>query len=134
MGLDMFMFEQQRNSNNKERVKQFSYWRKHHDLHGFFEKEWHKSGCPGAKNADATFNCVRFQLTQDILLRAVTAIKNDKLPATTGFFFGDGDYYDPKFFGSQAKANNEKEKDIAIIQNAITKIIEGSVIYYDSWW
>lgn len=137
MGLDMYMYERYIDTNTeKEHTQEFAYWRKHHDLHGFFEKEWQNAKNSDTKKAKqaTVFNGVKFPLTKDILLRCIEAIKNNKLPPTTGFFFGDGDYYDPEFWGGKTKAEEQKQDDISICEKAIQRLEGGIPIYYDSWW
>lgn len=133
----MFMFEQHVDTNTgKQHSQEFAYWRKHHDLHGFFEQQWQNAGNPGIEKGDKTpvFNCIKFTLTKDILLGCIDAIKNDKLPPTTGFFFGDGDYYDPAVWGGNTQAVEQKQSDINIFKQAIQRLDDGVHIYYDSWW
>lgn len=133
MGLDMFFFE--RKNQQQEKVDEIAYWRKHHDLHGFFEEEWNNVGRPNAHKDNAEFfNCVRFPLTEDILTRAIKAIEEDELPPTTGLFFGDGSYYSTDYFVSKSEAEGARHSDIAIMRDAIARIKSGSKVYYDSWW
>lgn len=77
-----------KNKGNKER-QEIAYWRKHYDLHEFFEREWVSAGSP-YKNENKTFNCINFVLTIDILKRAIKGVQDDILPDTVGFFLEKG--------------------------------------------
>lgn len=92
-------------------------WRKHHDLHGWMESLYRKKGGEG------DFNCQIVQLTIDDLNALDTAITYRKLPATTGFFFGNN----PPDEASD-------EEDMAFIAKAREAIEQGFAVYYDSWW
>jgi len=129
MGLDMYAwrvrnenaisdFEVARDEDDGSLVDELHYWRKHHDLHGWMEKLYYKKG----GDADS-FNCVKMRLTMEDLDQLEKDVLANKLPETTGFFFGnnppdeDSIRYDMEFIG-KAKA----------------AIAGGMAVYYDSWW
>lgn len=71
MGLDMYLMEE-----GSER--EIAYWRKHPNLHGFIVNEF----------AGGVDECQRIPLTLDAVKKIISATKEDRLPHTTGFFFG----------------------------------------------
>lgn len=94
------------------------YWRKHPNLHGFIVDEF-------ANSMDA---CQEIELDKDCLSKIMTAVRDQTLPHTEGFFFGT----------SQTDEGQIIE-DLAILQGALdwlNKPEEGvwkSVIYRASW-
>lgn len=129
MGLDMYAwrvrkehaigdFEIARNESGDSEVEEIFYWRKHHDLHGWMERLYREKG------GDAeSFNCVKVRLTKEDLDRLVSDVSGNRLPQTTGFFFGNN----PPDFESMAQ-------DMEFISKAIEAIEAGDAVYYDSWW
>jgi len=130
MGLDMFMHGRKfyRSSGNK-RVQEdgfdviqkdldIGYWRKHPNLHGFIVREF-------ANDED---HCQEIELDKDCLSKIMTAVGDQLLPHTEGFFFGT----------SQTDEGQIIE-DLAILQGALNwlnKPEEGvwkTVIYRASW-
>jgi hypothetical protein len=95
----------------------FAYWRKHHDLHGFFEELYFEKGGEGE------FNCIPVRLTLEDLERLEHCIKARELPPTTGPFFGD---FPPD--------DESDQYDLEFVRKAREAISEGFEIYYDSWW
>jgi hypothetical protein len=71
------------------------YWRKHPDLHGFIVKEF----------ANGVDECQRIDLTLEQIDTIIAAVKERRLPHTTGFFFGQSD-------------GSEYVEDIAIFEAA----------------
>ena len=95
MGLDMYAwrvkaedavgdFEVASESDGFSKVEELFYWRKHHDLHGWMENLYREKG--GTKES---FNCVKVRLTKEDLERLASDVVANRLPQTTGFFFGD---------------------------------------------
>lgn len=93
------------------------YWRKHHDLHGYFENLYRERG------GDDEFNCVKLRLYETDLDKLEQDVINKKLPETTGFFFGD-----------QPVTDEDVENDLLFIAKARQAIKEGKAVFYDSWW
>lgn len=102
----------------RDNINELWYWRKHHDLHGWMERLYREKG-----GAAESFNCVTVRLTFADLTRLEIAIKNNDLPATTGFFFGDN---------PPDKESNEQ--DMKFIAAAKQAIADRKVVFYDSWW
>lgn len=103
MGLDMYLTGERYFSQDKYREPgligeryQLGYWRKHPNLHGHIVQEF----------ADGEDDCHEISLTQEDLLAIIEAIENNRLPITTGFFFGASD-------------GTEKERDLQIFRDAI---------------
>lgn len=93
------------------------YWRKHPDLHGWMRDLFHDKGGKSetAFNGDVVF------LTVDDVENLRTAIIDEKLPYTSGFFFGE----------SEGRA---KEKDLEEVDKMLKALENGSSIYYTSSW
>jgi len=125
MGLDMYAHAIPADLASREvdldlaRVKGRSdlhYWRKHPNLHGWMEHLYRLRG-----GAARNFNCASVRLTLDDLAALEEAIQLNRLPETSGFFFGESD-------------GSERDDDLAFIRAARTAIAEGKAVYYDSWW
>jgi hypothetical protein len=98
--------------------KELHYWRKHNRLQGWFEQEYRRQG-----GENEAFNCVEVNVTTDVLDRLEEDIKNNKLPQTSGFFFGQDSYeYDTS------------EEDLHAIKVAREELAKGREVYYWSWW
>lgn len=128
MGLDMYCYaipEKDAGHNDTDvkipediQREEVFYWRKHHDLHGWFENLYREKG----GNADS-FNCANVRLTNEDLDRLKDDLVASKLPHTEGFFFGDN----PP--DEETLAN-----DIVFIVKAREAIARGMAVFYDSWW
>ena len=68
------------------------------------------------------FNGIELELTAEDLDNLEYAVQNDRLPATSGFFFGEGadDYYKPS--------------DLKFIQEARAEMFLGLKVFYNSSW
>lgn len=60
-------------------IFRLGYWRNHPDLHGFITQNF----------ADDVDGCDNSSLIEEDLLEIIEAIQDDRLPHTTGFFFGE---------------------------------------------
>lgn len=129
MGLDMFAwrvkaedaigdFEIARNEEDSAKVEEIFYWRKHHDLHGWMESLYRIKG--GTKKS---FNCVPVRLTMNDLQLLESAVLENRLPKTQGFFFG-----------TNPPDELSIKRDMEFISTAKIAISMGDAIYYDSWW
>jgi len=121
MGLDMYAFTTSAEINAVDfdepaDVSELFYWRKHPDLHGWLEALYRLKGGSGE---DFNLAPVRLELADLDLLEA--AIDGDRLPVTSGFFFGESH---PEF----------KLRDLEFIQKARSAIAKGKKVYYTSWW
>ena len=96
--------------------REIAYWRKHPNLHGWFQAEWESEGNSGSFNGD------ELEITWDMLERLEYDVINGELPETRGFFFGnnsDTDYY---------------ADDLEFIRNARTELFMGLKVFYNSSW
>jgi hypothetical protein len=106
--------------------RELAYWRKHPNLHGWMERLWDSKGRPGIEkystNADVMFNGVEVELTWEDLDALEEDIKNERLPSTSGFFFGDNsdDYY--------------RNQDLEFVRKARAEIFTGLKVFYNSSW
>jgi len=99
-------------------TEEIAYWRKHPNLHGWMEQLWQK------KNPEdmSDFNCVELELTLEDINDLEEAVTFNRLPSTTGFFFGNNS--DSHYF----------EKDIEFIERARLAIDKGKKVFYNSSW
>ena len=132
MGLDMYLYAIRKGDPHewgvleKDQRIELGYWRKHHDLHGLLEEIWEEKGKPlpaGRSADDTSFNCVPVKLTPDEIKSIMKAVKNDTLPETSGFFFGN---YPPD--------KESIKRDLKIFKEALSLAKAGLDVYYDSWW
>jgi hypothetical protein len=96
--------------------KELMYWRKHPNLHGWMENLYREQGGEGDFNGD------ELELTWDDITRLEEDVLAGRLPATTGFFFGDGadDYY--------------RQQDLEFIKQARADLFLGLKVFYNSSW
>jgi len=93
-------------------------WRKHPDLHGWMRNLYRAKG-----GAYDDFNCRAVPLSIMDVDMLEQAIRQRKLPTTSGFFFG------------QSTALAEViEDDLAFVDKARTAIANGQTIIYAAWW
>lgn len=121
MGLDMYAFRASRKPKAPVDFKdgsaeEIAYWRKHSNLHGWMERLYREKG-----GQAPVFNCVNVQLTAEDLDRLERDIKEECLPHTEGFFFGESD-------------GNEYDEDLAFVANARAALAQGLTVFYTSWW
>jgi hypothetical protein len=93
------------------------YWRKHPDLHGWMRDLFYEKG----GKSETSFNGDVVFLTVNDVENLRTAIVDEKLPYTSGFFFGE----------SEGRA---KDNDLLEIDKMLKALEKGSSIYYTSSW
>jgi hypothetical protein len=123
MGLDQYAYAASKANAEWDSGEQreLAYWRKHPNLQGWMENLW-ISKVKHHPSDDPTFNGIELELTWEDLDRLEQDIKDGKLPATKGFFFGtDADEY-------------YKDKDLAFIKNARAELFTGLRVFYNSSW
>lgn len=129
MGLDMYAFSVKKEnvidtfhikSDNKYLLH---YWRKHPNLHGWFENLYYSKG-----GKVEPFDCQYLNLSLADLNLLEKDIKNFNLPETTGFFFGKDEEH------STNELNEDDLDDLEFIEKARKAIENGEYVYYYSWW
>ena len=124
MGLDQYAYVANKVGNTTESSTELAYWRKHPNLHGWMEQLWNAKGCPGVEAGfnDVMFNGIEFELTWDDIVKLEEDIKNNNLPNTTGFFFGNNsdEYY--------------KAQDLEFVYEAKSRLFLGQKVFYNSSW
>ena len=108
---------------NLTRPRELMYWRKHPNLQGWMKQLWEERGRPGADDdSDTQFNGVELELEWRDIEQLESAIQRRRLPATTGFFFGDNsdDYY--------------IEQDLEFCREARAALFLGERVFYNSSW
>ena len=95
---------------------EIAYWRKHPNLHGWMEQLYRKRGGEGDFNGD------ELELFREDIDSLERAVLDGDLPATSGFFFGEGsdDYY--------------REQDLEFIKEARSQLFLGLRVFYNSSW
>ena len=121
MGLDMYAMTTQEAPPapvdfKADDTSEIACWRKHPNLHGWMEQLYRAKG-----GTAEHFNCVNVQLTAEDLDRLEQAIKDECLPHTDGFFFGESD-------------GTERADDLAFVASAREALAEGLTVFYTSWW
>ncbi len=120
MGLDMYAYK------TKQSVPQFgfempddtvqiAYWRKHPNLHGWMEALYHRKG------GTELFDCTQVKLEFSDLDDLEKAVAGNRLPHTTGFFFGES-------------CPEDRVNDLAFILIAREALRSGYNVFYSSWW
>ena len=96
--------------------RQLAYWRKHPNLHGWMDRLYRERGGKGDFNGD------ELELTAEDLDQLEYDVLNNRLPPTSGFFFGEGadDYY--------------RDSDLKFIQEARAEMFLGLKVFYNSSW
>lgn len=89
------------------------YWRKHPNLHGFIVNEFNKG----------LDDCQPIPLNTEDIEKILTAIKEEKLPPTTGFFFGVSDL-----------TEKQRQYDTEIFTKAMDWLKDNKVGEYRSVW
>jgi hypothetical protein len=138
MGLDMFLEGRKWRWSNfrepeqnpmedgfqvKETVLELGYWRKHPNLHGYIVRTF----------AGGVDECQSIQLTSEAIDRIIDAVEKNKLPETSGFFFGHSDGPGDKFYDGQ------KSRDLEILNaakqwlNTEEPEVLRSITYQASW-
>ena len=109
-------YDYDKDSSTVPKPRELAYWRKHPNLHGWMKKLWEAKGNSGEFNGD------ELELTWDDVEMLEEDIKNGRLPATGGFFFGNNadDHY--------------REDDLAFVRNAKAELIVGLRVFYNSSW
>lgn len=122
MGLDMWVHatkkkipkvDMKKNPEDKEEVW---YWRKHHDLHDWFEGLYRKKG-----GKDPSFNCNSVSVVEEDLDRLESQIIDESV-----YKEGLTDYHDPKaeyILG-----------DLDFVKKAKDYIKKGFNLWFTSWW
>jgi hypothetical protein len=127
MGLDQFAYRLKSKpetevdfqiQDESEMVK-IHQWRKHPNLEGWMAELYYDKG--GEREE---FNCTNLQLTWEDILNLERDIKENKLPATTGFYFG----------ASSPNGEEEMVDDLKFVDAAKKALTEGHYVMYSSWW
>ncbi len=127
MGLDMYAYAAPHTGNEDSYARNqqaLAYWRKHPNLHGWMEQCWRSKlqRDPSSDPIYNGFNGIEVELTWEDLSKLEKDIKDNKLPDTTGFFFGsDSDEY-------------YRNQDLEFIAEAKTQIFLGFKVFYNSSW
>lgn len=132
MGLDQYAYARAKDvvPDDHSPSVEMAYWRKHPNLQGWMERLWVAKGKPMINGDDPPeetewgtgFNGIELELTTEDIDRLEQDILNDKLPATTGFFFGNpsDEYY--------------REQDLQFVREARANLFLGLKVFYNSSW
>lgn len=112
MGLDMSIYGEKFIENSSSEVE-IAYWRKHPNLHGYIVNTF----------ANGVDECQRIYLSKDDIHNIISAVVENRLPHTDGFFFGSSD-------------DKDANEDIKMLNDAakyLEKNPDGRVYYQASW-
>lgn len=117
MGLDMFFIRAPKGQEpSDEKWDKIAQFRKHSDLHGWLEKQWHDTLGKSEK-----FNCVFMEITPDILSRLKDYLRNPEKEKYRGFFWGE--------------STEEDWKETRELVPRLEEIINsGDRVFYYPWW
>ena len=122
MGLDMTAYTRAKGA---EETTEIQYWRKHNALHGLMEQIWRDKAAIAGDDVDGVqFNCIEVPLTEADITYIEAVVKNEELPETQGFFFGNDTRFDDYY----------KQEDLAFIAKAREALANGEEVFYSSWW
>src|SRR5690606_24667712 len=101
-----------------QHILRLGYWRKHPDLHGYIVQNF----------ANGEDRCQQISLEIDDIRQIINAIRNDELPFTEGFFFGESENDD-----------EQKNNTIVVFENALkwVQTDDGRTwrsVYYQASW
>jgi len=106
---------------NVNKPRDIAYWRKHPNLHGWMAQRWLEREGNELRETD-NFNGIEFELTAEDLDDLEYVVKKRRLPATSGFFFGDN--ADQHYYN----------EDLKFIQAARAEMFLGLKVFYNSSW
>lgn len=117
MGLDMYFYSVPKGQEPSEgKGEEIFYFRKHSDLHGWLEKQWHEN-----LGRSEEFNCVYMEITPDILSRLKDYLNNPAKEKCRGFFWGE--------------STEENWRETRELIPRLEEIINsGDRVFYYSWW
>jgi hypothetical protein len=95
---------------------QLHYWRKHPNLYGWMAGIYYEKG-----GSDDDFNINTVELTPEDIDALERTILENRLPDTSGFFFGE-------------TTGEEREDDLEFIRKAREELAKGRTIAYYAWW
>ncbi len=113
MGLDQYL----------DRRETIADWRKHPNLHGWFEQRWRAE-----THSSEEFNCKDYCLDEEDIVECIEAVKSNSLPHTEGFFFGDEDEW------SEEEREEQKQEDLEILEDALQRKRKGQTLVYSAWY
>lgn len=112
------VIENRCSEDNSLSEEEIFYWRKHPNLHGWFRDLFYRKG--GHRDSQFNGDYVRIELKDIIELEKT--IKEDKLPETYGFFFGESIHH------------ITYQNDLKFIAKAKEALAENKILYYTSSW
>ena len=127
MGLDMYAHSMPKDDNRPpvdfeveglhlDNTPRIHYWRKHPNLHGWMAGRYYEKG-----GNDDDFNVNTVELTPEDIDELERTILENRLPDTSGFFFG-------------ATTGEEREDDLEFIRKCREEFVKGRTIAYYAWW
>lgn len=97
-------------------AEEIFYWRKHPNLHGWFEALYRQKG-----GKDEAFNVVPVQVTAADIDQLEADVLGEHLPETTGFFFGQS-------------SRKDRDDDLQFIAKARGALADGKTLFYYAWY
>jgi hypothetical protein len=130
MGLDMHVYKTKEDIGDVGKKRpddtiEVMYWRKHPNMHGWFERLWLERG--GVEDVNDVFGGFNggdwVHVKLEDLDRLEKDIISNSLPHTTGFFFG-ASYHD----------EDEIKADLEFVKKARAELQNGYKLFYTSSW
>ena len=128
MGLDMYLEGKRRFWGHAEMEEgyplsskgyELGYWRKHPNLHGYIVKKYADGGVD---------DCAPIELDDAALIDIMAAVRENRLPETSGFFFG-----------TSQESDEQRDHDLAVLTKALFWLQNSAtddyrtVVYQASW-
>ena len=98
--------------------RDFAYWRKFNNLHGWMEALYRSKGGTG------DFNCDYVRLHNEDIDSLESAAKNMDMAPVAGFFFGSQEEFN----------DDDKAEVLGFCEKSRDAIKRGLAVYYYSWW
>lgn len=127
MGLDMYAHSISKDDSrppvdfdvttlDKASAPRIHYWRKHPNLHGWMAALYTEKG-----GISDDFNVSTVELTPEDIDALEKTILENRLPETSGFFFGE-------------TTGEERDDDLGFIRKCREEFAQGRMVAYYAWW
>jgi hypothetical protein len=102
--------------------REIMYWRKHPNLQGYMERLWRSRLGADSPDHQVDFNGIELELTWVDIDALEQSVRDNQLPSTQGFFFGDNsdEYY--------------RDQDLEFCREARAALFLGERVFYNSSW
>lgn len=125
MGLDMYFYatnnknitEEDLNKGERtDELKEVYYFRKHPNLHGQIQEYYFDKN-----EFEDIFNTTYYELSEEECKEILEKAKENSLPKTQGFFFGES-------------TEDDNKRTVECMEMLIKLINDGHKVFYYAWW